>query len=192
MQYVIYEFVSYLSLCQMNSWKKKSSNASNASNFWQTRYLFHNGTKKFLKLHSFPFFSKILRDIFSFSYLIKSDCLFMSQAVYCVFVLDTPASTIKLSAMLPHQRCKHMSQPLNSNKSCKNVELLWKIQMRLYKIFDPNVYLKNKYYVAIIATLSKGLRKIYKQNLLTLVCRINVAAAHLFILKKYHPHLYFH
>ena len=101
----------------MNSWKKKSSNASNASNFWQTRYLFHNGTKIFLKLLSFPFFSKILRDIFSFSYLIKSDCLFMSQAVYCVFVLDTPASTIKLSAMLPHQRRKQMSQPLNSNKT---------------------------------------------------------------------------
>ena len=59
--------------------------------------------------------------------------------------------------------------------------LLWKIQMRLYKIFDPNVYFKNKYYVAIITTLSKGLRKIYKKT--SLVCRMNVAA-HLFILKK--------
>ena len=126
---------------------------------------FTMGPKKFGSCIHFLFFSKILRDVFSFSYL-KSDCLFMSQAVYCVFVLDTPASTIKLLAMLPHQRPKQMSQPLNSNKSCKNAELLWKIQMRLYKNFDPNVYFKNKYYVAIIATLSKGLRKIYKQNLL--------------------------
>ena len=36
--------------------------------------------------------------------------------------------------------------------------------MRLNKFFDPNVYFKNKYYVAIITTLSKGLRKIYKKN----------------------------
>ena len=80
--HVIYEFVSYLSLCQMNSWKKKSSNASNASNFWQTRYLFHNGTKNIWKSHSFPFFKDFTRYLLIFILKVRLS-VYVSGGLLC-------------------------------------------------------------------------------------------------------------